>query len=415
MLRGDRLGQHLVRHGDAARIAALLDHLHHLGELGGIGEHVRDAVNVLRDRRHHGGVDRHVALVLELHRQIDDVSDGQIGRDARRRGLDDTRKLVHRHRQHFVDDRLDELALVLGAGEVAVRISAAAREHQRGLAVKMLKAGFDDDMLDARIVDGAVRLRIVDKLVDLNVHTAHGIDQRDEVAEVHLGVMRDLHTAQLARLADDARGAIVGVGVVELRHAMAVDVDGRVAGNRHHGRLVLRSINADEDVGVRTRFRLGLALADVGTDQHHVERLVEIGGHQLLVNCGELILGFVSGVERAVDAVDVQSERGAASDQRHEHHGDDADRDLLTAAGLLLGGGVRVRGAAARIRTRPVGRLSSVAKRSGCPRDTNGHRKNSASNGPSRCGSRGIRERRGGSRPAPLNGGICSTARCEMP
>ena len=102
----------------------------------------------------------------------------------------------------------------------------------------MLHARLDDDGFDVGI-PAAVSIGVVDQLGDLDIHASHSIDERYQVVEVHLGVMRDIDAAQFARFADDARSPIVGIGVVELGNAVPVDVDRGVARDGHQRHLVV--------------------------------------------------------------------------------------------------------------------------------------------------------------------------------
>ena len=98
---------------------------------------------------------------MELLRQRSNIAYRKVGGHAVRRSLNNTQQLGCVHRQHLVDDGHDQLALVRRAREVAVSVSAAAREHQRLVAVEVLLAFLDDDARPLGMSRGTVCVGIV--------------------------------------------------------------------------------------------------------------------------------------------------------------------------------------------------------------------------------------------------------------
>ena len=146
--------------------------------------------------------------------------------------------------------------------------------------------------------------------------------------------MRDADAGELSCLADGRCSAAVVVRGVELVRAIAVDIDHGVAGNGHERCLVGSRVDAHDDVRVGTRAAFVIALALIRADQHHVERLVEIGADKLLVDVLQLLGRFAACVQLAVHVVVPYGERGSAPDKGDDQRAAHAKGDLLTLGGL---------------------------------------------------------------------------------
>ena len=277
---------------------------------------------------------------MELLGQRGDIAHRKIRGHAVGRCLNRTQKLGGVQCQHLVDDGHDQLALVRRAREVSVGIRAAAREHQRLVAVEVLLAFLDNDARPLGMSRGTVCVGIIDALGHFDVHAADCVDQFLQLAEVHFRVVRYLDAQQLIRFADGSGSAAVSVSGVELVRPVAVDIDLRIAGDGYHRGLVLCRIDAHHDVRVGTMHVLGAVLGLVGADEDHVEGLGEghvLFGLERIVDGHDLFVRLVSLDQLLVDGVLPQGERRTAPHGHHENRDDHAEGYLLAAPGFLAG------------------------------------------------------------------------------
>ena len=138
----------------------------------------------------------------------------------------------------------DHLALVGGAAEVAVLVDVPGPGvGQRGRPVGLLAA----------LLHVEVRQLVLHVLLRADLHAADGVDHVDDAAEADLDVVVDADPGVLLDRLHQQLRAAVGVGGVDLRGAVAGDVDRRVAGDRH------QQVRAG--AGVQQHDRVG-ALAD---------------------------------------------------------------------------------------------------------------------------------------------------------
>ena len=197
----------------------------------------------------------------------------------------------------------------------------------------MLHARFNDDVLPVGIVHRAVGVRVVNALVDHDVHAADGIDQADQAVEVDFGVVGDADARELGGFANGGGGTAVVVGGVELVRAVAVDVDHGVTRDGNERGLVLRRIDTHDDVRIRTRtVFVAFALSLIRADEQHVERLV-IGSHglELVVDGEDFLFGLVAAVQGVLYIAVPNGERRAAANGHDEHRRENAECDMLAA------------------------------------------------------------------------------------
>ena len=213
------------------------------------------------------------------------------------------------------------------------------------------------------MIGGIVGIGIVDALIDHDVDASNGVDQADQLLEVNFGIMRDADAGELGCLADGRCSAAVVVRGVELVRAIAIDIDHGVAGNGHERCLVGSRVDAHDDIRVGTCAAFVIALALIRADQHHVERLVEAGVNQLLVDALQLLGRFTARIQLAVHVVVPNGERGSASDKGDDQRAAHAKGDLLA-----LGRLARTLRRILRVRTRILRRARLIAKRVVCAR-----------------------------------------------
>ena len=233
--------------------------------------------------------------------------------------------------QKLAHHGLDHLVLHVDAADVAVGIRVAEAEHAHGLiAIEVLIALLH---VDAQVLTGIV---IVHINWDVEVDTAHGVNEFDEHLHVKERITVDPVAENLLRAADERLHAVLAV--VLGRGVILVHLFGPV-GHIHScvtrdadkfQRLVLRVEHTDEH-SVRQAGRAVLAgdkervaplLAAVGADINTVVRIT---------------VAQAAGQTRRADPV-VHQDRKLADQQRQHHDHDDRDAHffLFLAPGLRL-------------------------------------------------------------------------------
>ena len=221
----------------------------------------------------------------------------------------------------------------------------------------MLQTRLDNHMLPVGIAGRAVSIGIIDQLVDLDVDAADSVDERDEVIEANLDVVRNANTRELGSFANGCRRTAVIVGGVELVGAIAVDVDHGVAGDGHERCLVVDRVYAHNDIGIRAR-AIGIVpiVTLVRTDKQNIERLGVRCLNKLILNFLDLLIGVIALVQLLRNTVVPDGESGSAADGDDQHGAQHADGDLLALTGLAFSARVirAVAGILARTRLIPV-------------------------------------------------------------
>ena len=227
----------------------------------------------------------------------------------------------------------DQVALVLGPGEVAVReLVPVACVRERLVAVELLHAGLEV---------GAGE-RVLHAVRDVHGEPAHVVDHADEAVEVGVDHVRDL---------DADRGADrVGLEARAAERVRGVDLVGAVAGDRQRGvarqvehrRLVQRRVHADEVDRVPAGD--GLAGPAVVADHEEEHRLVR----------GGRVVGVRGLGDREPTGGGCAGDRNAREPQRDERRQGqrehDRDADQRPPAGDGVGSRRRLRGRGRRAR-----------------------------------------------------------------
>src|SRR5690606_15810536 len=201
--------------------------------------------------------------------------------------------------------------------EVAVDV-AGADEAERLLAVQRHAAGGQVDP----------RVAVSDRLVEVEVDAAEGVDDVDEAGEVHLDVVLDRDAGQLGDRLDEAVGAADaallphGVGAVDLADPALAVLDAQVPREAQHRGVVTPRAELEQHDRVgqpravvlgaeRAELLLGEALAAVVADDEDVHDLLDLVDLDLLLGGGQLAVAVeVAGADGAVlqrgdvDAVD---------------------------------------------------------------------------------------------------------------
>ena len=151
-------------------------------------------------------------------------------------------------------DRLNDLALIRHAREVAILVLTGAREHERRCAVEVHFTRRDENV---------TRIGIVDVLFVVHVDATNGVDETDKSLEVDFGVMVDIDTTEFLHCGDRAARTAIGVGSIELLRARAWHLNHGVTRDRHHRDNVLRRVNTHEHNRVGTCAHIGIVLACV--------------------------------------------------------------------------------------------------------------------------------------------------------
>ena len=231
--------------------------------------------------------------------------------------------------QKLAHHGLEHLVLHVDAADVAVGIRVAEAEHAHGLiAIEVLIALLH---VDAQVLTGIV---IVHINRDVEVDTAHGVNEFDEHLHVKERITVDPVAENLLRTADERLHAVLAV--VLGRGVILVHLFGPV-GHIHScvtrdadkfQRLILRVEHTDEHrvrqagraVLARDKERVAPLLAAVGTDIHTVVRIA---------------VAQAAGQTRRADPV-VHQDRKLADQQRQHHDHNDRDAHFLLFLPLSL-------------------------------------------------------------------------------
>ena len=195
---------------------------------------------------------------------------------------------------------------------IAIREVAAPAVEERLRTVERLDPGLElGDVIEV--------LGVLNVLIDVNRHAAHGVGKGREPIKRNLGIVRDLDSALLAHNLHHAGCAIVGVDPVDL-HGRALPLDHGVTRNREERHALVGRVDAGKNDGIGTVVRL--ARPAVSSKEQHVvgviwrcrgivlgrarQALLKLGGNDLAV------------VHPRLNVVDPQSERRSPADKdRH--------------------------------------------------------------------------------------------------
>ncbi len=317
----------------------VLERLAHLLQLGLVDLDDRLAIGRTTHSGGRGGEELDVAgaHIAHLERGGGDVLGGEAAVDVHVRGeVGDHVGDLLRVRQgvggdHLVDQTLDEGLLIAGALEVAVgELLAFAHEGQRLLTVEVV---LTLDELMAVAGEG---------LLGVHGHPAEAVGEPLESLEVDDGDVVDLVVDEVRDGGHGQGQAAVGQGGVDLRLAVALDVDPGVTRDRHHldVRPGLGQVHDHHRVRAQPAAVVHVDFAHrlVGAEQQDVRPLLVVlllglrGAEDLFV--GELVGRLV---EVASDVPQIEADAEDA-----EHDDDDGRHQDLAPHPPLLAGPLRL-------------------------------------------------------------------------
>jgi hypothetical protein len=197
---------------------------------------------------------------------------------------------------------------------------AVADVVERVPALELLVAGVD---VDRRVALAAAGVVVEVVAVDVDVDAADVVDGAPEGPELDADhvvdrevVARRVLEQLLDRLDGQPLAAVLERGV-DLVAAVAGDLDGEVARDRHDGDRVAVGVGADEQHRVRARLEPELLVveAGVGAEQQDRARAAGLGARDL----GDVDLHAALPEERLRHVVDLEHDRGRERGPAHRH------------------------------------------------------------------------------------------------
>ena len=211
---------------------------------------------------------------------------------------------------------------------------AHARVIAVGIGVAAAGIGKGGSAVHMLLTSGNLNIQvlgIVDVVGRVDVDTANRINKRLHAVKADLGIVRNLHAAQLVDRLDHGLGAAMRMTGVNL-HGLALVHDLGIARNGDKRCLLFRRVNASQDNRVGT-IRI-LARTTVGTKKQHVERIFCLIG--IDQNLAQVVGNDIGVAKLAHDSGKPQtrSSRGA---QQHAEYGDESYAANRAAATALTG------------------------------------------------------------------------------